>query len=82
MPSPKPATAASASRPSSTGLPPLSPTIERPPYLLNTEPLELEAVPLQVALLTAEMDYLRQRLSRAEATLSYLVKRDGRYAAR
>ena len=34
-----------------------------PPYLNNTEPLEPEDIPLQVALLTMEMAALRQKLS-------------------
>ena len=33
--------------------------LETPPYLQNTEPMELEDVPLQVALLTMELATLR-----------------------
>lgn len=35
-----------------------------PPYLLHPEPLDLEAMPLQVHLLTGEILALRQQLAR------------------
>jgi hypothetical protein len=37
-------------------------TDQRPPYLNNTEPMEIEDVPLQVALLTGELAELRSRI--------------------
>jgi hypothetical protein len=44
-----------------------------PPYLLNWEPLEIEHLPLQVALLTMEMAALVQRLTAAETALGALA---------
>ena len=40
-----------------------------PPYLRNTEPMEPEAIPLQVALLTMELAALRHRLAVLEMAL-------------
>jgi hypothetical protein len=40
-----------------------SPDQDLPPYLRQTEPLELEDLPLQVSLLTMEIATLRQRLT-------------------
>ena len=40
-----------------------------PPYLNNTEPLEPEALPLQLALLTMEVRAQRQALERLSSVL-------------
>lgn len=40
----------------------MSITESLPPFLLNWEPLELDQLPLQVALLTMELAAVRQRL--------------------
>lgn len=40
-----------------------------PPYLLNTEPMEPEDMPLQLALLTMEVRAQRQALQRLSAVL-------------
>lgn len=37
---------------------------ELPPYLHNTEPMELDDLPLQLALLTMEAAWARQQISR------------------
>ena len=77
MPSPKPETPPDASKPSSTSLPPiLEPPsgADLPSYLHNMEPLEVEALPLQVALLTSEVAHLRDSLLKTMRTVSYLVK--------
>ena len=42
-----------------------------PPYLLNTEPMEPEAIPLQLALLTMEVRSQREALERLSAALNY-----------
>jgi len=42
-----------------------------PPYLCNTEPLEPEAIPLQLALLTMEVRLQREALQRLSAALNY-----------
>ena len=41
---------------------PLSIMDELPPYLLRTEPMELEDLPLQVSLLTMEVANMRRSL--------------------
>jgi hypothetical protein len=38
------------------------PPYDLPPYLLRTEPMELEDIPLQVALLTMEIANMRRSL--------------------
>ena len=40
-----------------------------PPFLLNSDPLEPEDIPLQVALLTMEMARIRSDLSALRAAL-------------
>ena len=42
-----------------------------PPYLLNTEPMEPEHIPLQLALLTMEVRSQREALQRLSAALNY-----------
>jgi hypothetical protein len=49
--------------------PPLSSPPGLPPYLCNTEPLEPEAIPLQLALLTMEVRTQREALQRLTAVL-------------
>ena len=56
--------------PTSThGFPPLSKPPAIPPYLCNTEPLEPEAIPLQLALLTMEVRSQREALQRLASVL-------------
>jgi hypothetical protein len=50
-----------------------------PNYLKETEPLPIEHIPIQVALLTGELVYLRRRLESAERTITFLVRRYERY---
>lgn len=48
-----------------------------PPYLHNTEPLEMEDIPLQLALVTMEVAEMRNKLaamSRAFSELARLVE--------
>jgi hypothetical protein len=45
-----------------------------PPYLMNTEPLELEDLPLQVALLTMEVASLRDKLMAATRLLEEMAR--------
>jgi hypothetical protein len=73
MPSQKPESGASESKESWTD--------SLPNYLKETEPLELEHIPIQVALLTGELVYLRRKLESAERTISWLVRRYDRYRA-
>lgn len=51
--------------------PPPSNLPATPPYLCNTEPLEPEAIPLQLALLTMEVRLQREALQRLSAALNY-----------
>jgi hypothetical protein len=77
MPSPKPATAADASKPSLISLRAILECPHDqglPSYLHNTEPMDVEALPIQVALLTAEVAWLRHNLVRTMNTVSWLVK--------
>ena len=48
---------------------PLNSSPPEPPYLSNTEPMELDDVPLQLALLTMEVRAQRQALQRLSAAL-------------
>lgn len=41
-----------------------------PPYLHNTEPLETEDIPLQLALITMEVASLREKLARLSQALT------------
>jgi hypothetical protein len=51
---------------------------ELPPYLRNTDPMEPEDLPLQVALLTMELASVRERLHR----LDVMIGAAGRVAVR
>jgi hypothetical protein len=48
---------------------PIEPPSDLPPYLLATEPMEIEDLPLQVALLTMEIAALRQEIARLAAEI-------------
>jgi hypothetical protein len=53
-----------------------SPTaLDLPPYLLATEPMEVSELPLQVALLTGELVYLRQVIAILTDQVEYLLTR-------
>ena len=45
-----------------------------PPYLNNTEPLEAEDIPLQLALLTMEMASQREKLSSLSAMFAEMAR--------
>jgi hypothetical protein len=47
----------------------MNPDETLPPFLRETDPMDIESLPLQVALLTMEMAALRGRLERLETAV-------------
>jgi hypothetical protein len=56
----------------SSGEPP-----DLPPYLRETEPLEIEDLPLQVSLLTMELAVIRPLCAELQAQIQWLTDRFG-----
>jgi hypothetical protein len=50
---------------------------DHPPYLHNTDPMEVDELPLQVSLLTMELAAQRERLAELTAELDRLAKWQG-----
>ncbi len=48
-----------------------------PPYLLRTDPMEVDDLPLQVSLLTMELAAQRERLTELTAELDRLARWQG-----